>query len=103
MVEEQLNLRSLEQLKSMEKSQNSQGTPTSQVTIVENATTNKSMSINRPPLLRKPNQVSAIFFVYHNFMSNGGIVYVKVYLIVKVSRSSIDCIFDKMNLKSGNA
>ena len=53
LTDEQLNLKSIEQLKSLEKSQNSQGTPTSQVTIVENSNMNKSMSLMRPPLLRK--------------------------------------------------
>merc|ERR1712062_242771 len=45
LTDEQLNLKSIEQLKSLEKSQNSQGTPTSQVTIVENSNMNKSMSL----------------------------------------------------------
>ena len=55
-TEEQLSMKSLDQLKSMDKSQ---GTPTSQVTIVENTntTTNTKSVTIRPPLLRKPNEV----------------------------------------------
>ena len=65
LTDEQLNLKSIEQLKSLEKSQNSQGTPTSQVTIVENSNMNKSMSLMRPPLLRKQaNEVKRNFYSY---------------------------------------
>ena len=68
LTDEQLNLKSIEQLKSLEKSQNSQGTPTSQVTIVENSNMNKSMSLMRPPLLRKQaNEVKKFKFFRYLF------------------------------------
>ena len=84
LTDEQLNLKSIEQLKSLEKSQNSQGTPTSQVTIVENSNMNKSMSLMRPPLLRKQaNEVKRNSYSYFhcNFLKTLCHNYLVVYLL----------------------